>query len=53
MDELRAQAKVHVTDNYIHVIMMEIKSLEKFYEAKVLAAGSILEPAVARIRVRE
>ena len=39
MDEASAQAKVHVTDTYIHVIK-EIKNLEQFYEAKVLAVGS-------------
>ena len=38
MDEPSAQAKVHVIDNYIHVIK-EIENLERFYEAKVLASG--------------
>ena len=49
MDKPSAQAKVHVTDTYIHVIK-EIKNLEQFYEAKVLAAGSIFDPAVYKVR---
>ena len=43
MDELASQAKVHIYSNYTHVIW-EIKNLEKFYKAKVLAAGNTLNP---------
>ena len=39
MDEPSAHAKVHKVDKFIHVIK-EIKNLEQFYEAKVLAVGS-------------
>ena len=39
MDEPSAQAAAHVTNTYIHGIK-EIKNLEQFYEAKVLAVGS-------------
>ena len=48
MDEPSAQAKVHVTNTYIHVIK-EIENLEQFYEAMVLAAGSIFDPAVYKV----
>ncbi len=43
MDELASQAKVHIYSNYTHVIR-EIENLEKFYKAKVLAAGNLLDP---------
>ena len=43
MDELASQAKVHLYSNYSDVIK-EIKNLEKFYEAKVLAGGNMLNP---------
>ena len=39
MDEPSTHAKVHIIDNYIHVIKV-IENLEQFYEAKVLAVGS-------------
>ena len=49
MDEPSAQAKVHVTNTYIHVIK-EIKNLEQFYKAKVLASGSIFDAKVYKVR---
>ena len=49
MDKPSAQAKVHVTNTYIHVIK-EIENLEQFYEAKVLAAGSIFDPKIYNVR---
>ena len=49
MDEPTAQAKVHLINNFIHVIK-EIKNLEQFYEAKVLAAGSIFNSKTYLVR---
>ena len=39
MDKPSAQTKVHLADTYRRVIK-DIKNLERFYEAKVLAIGS-------------
>jgi hypothetical protein len=49
MDKQSAQGKIHVANTYSHVIK-EIKNLERFYEAKVLAAGSTFDPAVFKVR---
>ena len=43
MEKLASQAKIHLYSNYTHVIR-EIKNLEKFCKAKVLAAGKTLNP---------
>ncbi len=50
MDELSKEAKVHLSFNYKHVIR-EIKNLERFYEAKVLAACSIFDPKIYKARL--
>ena len=49
MDEPSVQAKGHVINYYSHVIK-EIKNLEQFYDAKVLAAGSIFNPRAYKVR---
>ena len=49
MDEPSAQAKVHVANTYSRVIK-EIENLEQFYEAKVLAADSLFDTKVYKVR---
>ena len=48
MDELIAQGKIRAANTYSRVIK-EIENLERFYEAKVLSAGSIFDPAVFKV----
>ena len=49
MDKPSAQTKVNFTNRYRRVIK-DIENLEQYYEAKVLAAGSIFDPAVFKVR---
>ncbi len=49
MDKLSRDANFLSTFNYKRVIR-EIENLEQFYEAKVLAAGSIFDPKVYKAR---
>ena len=49
MDKLSKDARVHLAFHYKQVIR-EIENLEVFYEAKVLAAGNILDPKVFKAK---
>ena len=48
-DELSKDTRVHLAFHYKQVIR-EIKNLEEFYEAKVLAAGNIHNPKVFKAK---
>ena len=49
MDEPSEKTKVHFAETYKRVIK-EIENLEQFFDAKVLAAGSIFDPVVFKAK---